>query len=379
MGTRGRPIERGEAELRLDGRRLERAFGVVERFVDEGRIPGGVALVGTLQEIHGPRAYGWASLEPEKRPTEPDTLFDLASVTKVVATSAVAWRLLDEGRIRLDDPVNLFLPEYGTRDRGSSRAWKEQVTLRRLLTHTSGISGWEPLYTHPGTASDRLQRLLRYPIQQPPGERVVYSCLGFILLGVILATVTESPLDRAARELVFEPLGMQATAFRPDAEQRARAAATEFAEDVGAILQGVVHDENARSLDGVAGNAGLFGTAHDLGLFAREVLRALRGQPALWSQAVMQLATRSLTPGKEEERGLGWQIDGGRPFSSAGDLFSPSAFGHTGFTGTSLWLDPERELFAVLLTNRVHPSRENQAHLRLRPLFHNAVAQATLG
>lgn len=365
--------------MRLDGGRLEKAFGVVQRFVEEKSIPGAVALVGTPRETYGPRAFGWASLEPEQRLMEPDTLFDLASVTKVVATSAVAWRLLDEGYIRLDDPVTLFLPEYGSRDRGSSRAWKEQVTLRHLLTHTSGISGWEPLYTHPGTAADRLQRLLRYPIQQPPGERVVYSCLGFILLGMILEVVTRTPLDQATRQLVLEPLEMQATGFRPGPDQRARAAATEFSEDVGTILQGVVHDENARSLDGVAGNAGLFGTAEDLGRFAREVLRSLRGEPALWSQAVMQRATRSLTPGKEEDRGLGWHIHGGRPFSPAGDLFSPTSFGHTGFTGTSLWVDPERELFAVLLTNRVHPSRENQAHLRLRPLFHNAVAQATLG
>lgn len=365
--------------VRVDRERLDRAFGVVERFVKDGRIPGAVALVGSPAQVYGPRAYGWAALEPRRRPMEVDTLFDLASLTKVVATAAVAWRLLDEGLIRLDDPVRHFIPDYGAKDRGSSRTWKGQVALRHLLTHTSGISAWEPLYTVPGTPEERFQRLLMYPLQHPPGARVVYSCLGFILLGQILAMVAGRPLDQLAREEVFEPLGMRATGFRPPGAARARVAATELAPDVGGILEGIVHDENARALGGVAGNAGLFSTAGDLARFAQEVLKALRGEGALWSPAVMALATRSLTPGLEEERGLGWQLSGGRPFSSAGDLFSPKAFGHTGFTGTSLWIDPERELFAILLTNRVHPSRANQAHLRLRPLFHNAVAASVLG
>ncbi|BAS28269.1 serine hydrolase domain-containing protein [Limnochorda pilosa] len=365
--------------MELDGGRLERAFGVVEHFVQEGSIPGAVILVGTPRDVHGPRAYGWASLQPMRRPMQEETLFDLASLTKVVATAALAWQLLDQGRIRLDDPVSLFLPGYGAHDRGPSREWKEQLTLRHLLTHTSGISGWEPLYRHPGSPADRLQQLLRYPLLQPPGERVVYSCLGYILLGWILEVVAGAPLDQLARERLYQPLGMEATGFVPAPDLRERAAATELAPDTGEVLQGVVHDENARFLGGVAGNAGLFGTARDLAAFALEVLKALRGEPALWSPAVVRLATRSLTPGKEEERGLGWQIHGGRPFSSAGDLFSPASFGHTGFTGTSLWIDPERELFAVLLTNRVHPSRDNQAHLRLRPLFHNAVAAAAVG
>lgn len=364
--------------MRLDPDRLERAFGVVERFVQEGRIPGAVALVGLRDQVYGPRAYGWAAIEPERRPMEAGTLFDLASLTKVVATAAVAWRLLDEGVIRLDDPVRAFLPEYGAEDRGASRAWKDQVTLRHLLTHTSGIAAWEPLYKVTGTPEDRMRRLLRYPLQHRPGDHVVYSCLGFILLGRILAVVTGRPLDQLARAMVFEPLGMKETGFCPPESARARAAATEYAPDLGHILVGIVHDENARALGGVAGNAGLFSTAVDLARFAQEVLQALRGEEALWSQAVMQLATRSLTPGLEEERGLGWMVSGGQPFSSAGDLFSPRSFGHTGFTGTSLWVDPERELFAVLLTNRVHPSRENRAHLRLRPLFHNAVAAAVL-
>lgn len=364
--------------MQVDPKRLERAFGVVERFVGEGQIPGAVALVGLGEQVYGPRAYGWAALEPKRRPMEVETLFDLASLTKVVATAAIAWRLLDEGVIRLDDRACAFLPGYGAGERGASGAWKGEVTLRHLLTHTSGLAAWEPLAAVPGTPEERFRRLLTYPLQHRPGTRVVYSCLGYILLGRILTVVTGQPLDQLARELIFEPLGMQATGFCPPEAVRARTAATEHAPDLGRILEGIVHDENARALGGVAGNAGLFGTAADLARFAQEVLKALRGEEALWSPAVMALATRSLTPGMEEERGLGWQLSGGRPFSPAGDLFSPRSFGHTGFTGTSLWIDPDRELYAILLTNRVHPSRENQAHLRLRPLFHNGVAAALL-
>ncbi|MBE3574873.1 MAG: beta-lactamase family protein [Firmicutes bacterium] len=431
----------------LDPIRLERAFQLLDQWVRERRIPGAVAAVGRHGFLFGPRAYGLAQIVPLSRPMQTTTLFDVASLTKVVATTSVFLSFLEEGLCRLEDPVGLFLPEFlqpapagleafsitdpsaaqpgpGTaapapaahpetptdgRSEGETGPAhlqtlaqlreKEHVTLRHLLTHSSGLAAWHPVYQLPGSRRERIQLLARAPLTYPPGKRVVYSCMGFILLGEILERLGGKPLDVLARERVFQPLGLQHTGFCPTGADQAEAAATEVVPELGGPLVGIVHDENARALGGVSGNAGLFSTACDLARFAQTWLNRgvapgagwgcggteqpagaaeSRRGPRIWSPATVEAATRSYTPGLEEERGLGWMIHAGRTGLSGGDLLSPDSYGHTGFTGTSLWVDPRRDLFVVLLTNRVHPSRTNDAHLRLRPLFHNAVVAATV-
>lgn len=389
-------------DLGFDPVSLEKAFAVVERFVQQGKIPGATACVGSTAGALRPRAYGRLSVEPVGNPVTADTLFDCASLTKVVVTTTLALRLIEEGVVRLDDPVAHFLPEFVEESPEPAREAKSQVTLRHLLTHTSGLAAWAPLYQAlPDEAEKSVQderaargggertqdapegspaarivrRICRQPLVHAPGTVVEYSCLGFILLGEIIQRLKSAPLDELARRWIFAPLGMKNACFNPPPELHGRVAATEVVD--GKPLIGVVHDENARSMGGVSGNAGLFATAEDLARFALMLLGKGRlGERRVLSAAALREATRDHTGHLGESRGLGWVVKGLSARSSAGDLFSPESFGHTGFTGTSLWIDPVRGIFAVLLTNRVHPTRANDAHIRLRALFHNAVAAA---
>lgn len=352
--------------LGLDPSQLARAYGILDSFVAEEKISGIVALVGRGDAMLRPHAVGWASLIPERVPVDEATVFDMASVTKVVTTTTAALQLLEAGEWRLDDPVSRFWPEFTPR-----------VTLRHLLTHTSGLPAWRQVYEG-GEGPEHYRRFLeQVPLEHEPGTRVVYSCLGFLVLGGLVELVTEQPLDQYCAEHIFEPLGMNDSTFNPDAQMARRCAATELRTGSDLPMQGVVHDENARCRGGVAGNAGLFSTAYDMGVFCQMMLGrgTTRGRRIL-AQATVALATYDHTPHLGESRGLGWVVKGKRTHSSAGDLLSPRAFGHTGFTGTSMWIDPEHDLYIVLLTNRVHPSRDNSHHIRLRALFHNAVAAA---
>lgn len=353
-------------DLGLDPGQLNRAYGVLERFVAEERIPGIVALVGDSSGMLAPYTSGWASLIPEKVPVTQDHLFDMASVTKVVATTTAVLQLVERGVWRLDDRVAQFWPEFRT-----------ELTLRRLLTHTSGLPAWLPVYKEARGPEEYRRKLAEVALKYKPGTHVEYSCLGFLILGGLVEEVTGQPFDAYCRENIFEPLSMADTLFNPQGSYKARCAATEQKQEDGLPLQGEVHDENARVRGGVAGNAGLFSTAYDMGLFCQALLNggALNGRRIL-SRATVELATMDHTAHLNESRGLGWVVKGTRTHSSAGDLLSPRAYGHTGFTGTSVWIDPENDLFVVLLTNRVHPTRENSNHIRLRALFHNAVAAA---
>lgn len=425
------PVEKPQ-DLGFDAVSLEKAFAVVRRFVDEERIPGAVATVGSPAGVLAPKAYGWRSLIPQRLPVGVDTIFDCASLTKVVVTTTLTLQLIQDGLVRLDDPVGLWIPEFVENGPPSDRESKHRITLRHLLTHTSGLTSWAPLYhaakppadagppagvepPAPGAeppargaappahgeeppargAADRArspsssdggadttayQRVLaavcRQPLARPPGAAVEYSCLGFILLGEIIRRIRGVSLDVLAAREIFTPLGMADSAYNPSPRLHQRIAATEVVD--GHPILGVVHDENARAMGGVSGNAGLFSTAIDLGRFALMLLGKGRlGDTCLLSSAAIEASTQDYTSHLGgESRGLGWVIKGRGPYSSAGDLFSPESYGHTGFTGTSLWIDPRREIFAILLTNRVHPTRQNDAHIRLRALFHNAVAAA---
>lgn len=373
------------AGFRLDG--IRRACAVIERFVSEEKIPGATATFGSSQGTIPPIAIGRASLEPWSTTVpelpikvNPDTIYDCASLTKVVAVTPLVLMMIDEGLVRLRDAVTYFIPEFVKVPKldAYERALRQQITLFHLLTHTSGLASAQPLYRRAAQEGITvLDALYQAPLAAPPGEQVIYNCLGFILLGEVIERVLGMPIDSVASQRIFKPLGMVDTQYTPDKEKQKRIAPTEVTE--GQLLHGVVHDENARAMGGISGNAGLFSTAKDLARFAQLCLsKGTFDGVTIFSPLAHELAVKNHTPSLNEPRGLGWQLRGGQLTSSAGDLFSAKSFGHTGFTGTSLWVDPERDLFAVLLCNRVHPTRNNDAHVRLRPLFHNAVAAARM-
>lgn len=363
----GTPQEAG-----FDSKRLEKAFQVVRRTVGdgEGPIPCAVATVIRNNVVLGPRAWGWASRTPERIPVTPNTIFDMASLTKVMATTPSILILCEQGQIRLDDPVALFIPEFGTRD-------KHNITIRHLITHTSGLPDHIKFWREGLRGKQIIDRICGMEVagNQQPGKQVVYSDLGFILLGEIVKQVTGLNIKQFAEKKVFEPLGMNQTGFLPPESLKYKIAATEFREDLGRLVWGEVHDENAHALGGIAGHAGLFSTAADTARYALMWLNKGRiGKTRILGKMTVAAAIKQQVD-LEERRSLGWMLKS-RTFSSGGDFLSDLAFGHTGFTGTSLWCDPSENLAIILLTNRVHAGREGNAHIRLRARFANAVAAA---
>ncbi len=320
--------------------------------IAKDQIPGAVCLIGRLQpngdlDILHFKAYGSRALVPSKEPMTTDTIFDAASLTKVIATTSSVMRLFERGQIRLNDRVTQYLPRF--------QNGKSEITVRHLLTHFSGLRpdlDLKPAWSGYETGIEKA--LIDKPVAEP-GERMIYSDINFILLGEIVRKVSGKPLDQFAREEVFTPLGMKESTFNPPAAWRARIAPTEI--DNGAPLRGVVHDPTTRFMGGVAGHAGLFTTAGDLSRFAAAILTkgALPGGITWVSPLTIQKFTEPQTPPIQPTlRGLGWDIDS--PFSSnRGELYPIGSFGHTGFTGTSLWIDPVSRSFVILLTNSVHP------------------------
>jgi CubicO group peptidase (beta-lactamase class C family) len=295
---------------------------------------------------------------------EADTLYDLASLTKVVATTTMAMILVDEKRLDLDRPVHAFLPAFQGPE-------KEGVTVRHLLTHSSGLPATAPLFREVRGKAAYAERIAAMDLGYPPGSKSVYSDLGVILLGEILEKTAGRPLDVFVRERVFLPLGMKHTGFRPPRPLWPRIAPTENDPWRGRMIQGEVHDENAFAMGGVAPHAGLFSTAGDLARFARMLLK---GGGRIVSRQTLELFTaKAGIP--DSDRALGWDTKSAEG-SSAGTLFSPDSFGHTGFTGTSIWIDPERQIFVILLTNRVYPTRENNLIREVRPAVADAVVRA---
>lgn len=354
-----------EAGFRADG--LRDVDALLERFVAERAFPGAVLAVGHAGRLAHLRAYGHLSYDTGAAPARLDTLYDLASLTKVVATTTMAMMLVDERRLDLDRPVQAFLPGF----RGEH---KDEVTVRHLLTHSSGLDWWAPLFKEIKGQAAYVQRIQALPLVYTPGSKSLYSDLGVILLGEILERVAGESLESFTARRLFGPLGLHDTHYRPGRELLTRIAPTERDTWRGRVLQGEVHDENAFALGGVAPHAGLFSTAPDLARFAQMLADGgLFENRRLVSRATLELFTRRAGV-PDSSRALGW--DTRSAGSSAGTLFSDDSFGHTGFTGTSLWVDPSRRLFVVLLTNRVHPTRENQAIRQVRPAVHDALVRA---
>jgi CubicO group peptidase (beta-lactamase class C family) len=375
------PVPRAEsAPASFGAEGLAAADAIVEAGVRERAFPGAVLAVGLGGRLAHLRAFGRFSYGPDAPAVATDTIYDLASLTKVVATTTVAMILVDQGRLDLDAHVRDFFPAF----RGPR---KDRVTLRQLLTHSGGVLWWAPLYEDTKGKAAFLERIVGLDLTYEPGTKSVYSDLGIILLGDVLERIGGAPLDELAGRLVFEPLGMKDTLFRPPPALIPRIAPTERDPWRGRVLRGEVHDENAFALGGVAPHAGLFSTAPDLARFAQMLLDGgLFEGRRIVSRATIELFTeRAGVP--HSSRALGWDtptdetgrrssVPGAPGYSSAGSLVSPRSFGHTGFTGTSVWMDPERGLYVILLTNRVHPTRENNAIRGVRSRVADAVVEA---
>ncbi|HIJ72549.1 MAG TPA: DUF1343 domain-containing protein [Candidatus Hydrogenedentes bacterium] len=328
--------------------------------LERGSGPGGVAYIGDRDTTFFHGVCGLRQREPQEEPAEKDTLYDLASLTKVLATTTAVLLLRDDGAVDLNEPVAAHVPLPGL----------SRFTTRHLLTHTAGLPSGMPLYAHATTLDEMLQRISEAALENEPGTARRYSDAGFIILGKLVELAGRDSLDGFCRRRVFGPLGMSHTAFRPPAEWVGRCAATERCPWRGRIMVGEVHDENAYAIGGVAGHAGLFSTAKDLARFCRALLRG---------EIVCEPTLREMTQLNQVPRypwqGLGWLVD---PWGTGETGFLPSrtAFGHAGWTGTSVWLDRETGLFAILLSNTCHPSRSNRDNGALRRAFYGGVASA---
>jgi serine-type D-Ala-D-Ala carboxypeptidase len=356
--------------------RFAEAAAVLQEAIAARAFPAASVEVGGR---HGPvwtAAFGRLTYEADAPDATPGTIFDLASLTKAIATTTLAMRAVDEGRLSLEARVADRLREW----RGSDR---EHVTIRDLLAHSSGLTGYMPLYRDCTGRQEFEHAICTMPLEYPPRSRSIYSDLGFILLGFILedarkrgtlnfsakedtfAEKLSVPFRRLATYLTPEPL-----TFNPPRAWRPHTAPTEVDPWRGRLLAGEVHDENTWALGGAAGHAGLFGTAAAVGAFARAMLLTIAGSDIVAKTATVRAFIQK-TDIAGSSRALGW--DTMLPTSSCGTRMSESAIGHTGFTGTSLWIDWERDLYVVLLTNRVHPTRDNEAIQQIRPQFHDAV------
>jgi beta-glucosidase-like glycosyl hydrolase/uncharacterized protein YbbC (DUF1343 family) len=347
---------------------LEEVDRVLQGFVEQRAFPGGVLAIGYQGKLAYLEPFGRLSYDEEAPGVTTDTIYDLASLTKVLATTIMAMILEDEGALELDKPVVDYLPLF-------VGPGKEKVTVRQLLTHSSGLVAYGDLYTEISGKKAYLERLQGMELDYEPGTKSVYSDYGMILLGEVLERVAGQPMDVFLEERVYGPLGMTDTGFLPAADLLERIAPTENDPWRGYMVRGEVHDENAHALGGIAPHAGLFGTAGDLARFLQMILNGgvFEHQRIVSRQIVEEWTRRAGVP--DSDRATGWDTKSAEK-SSAGNFFSPTSFGHLGYTGTSIWVDPERDLFVILLTNRVHPTRENNLIRRVRPAVADAVVRA---
>ncbi len=333
------------ADVSLDPRPFARIGPLVEKWRADGQMSGCVVAIGHRGRLVYLKAFGHRSLRPQRVAMTADTLFDLASLTKPIATATSVIRLIDEGKLRLHDRVSAYLPEFAAEG-------KEKITVFHLLTHQAGLIPDNALADYEMGPEEARRRIMKLKPLSPPGEKFRYTDAGFIVLGWLVEEISGKPLDRYVREEIFAPLGMEDTGYLPAESLRERAAATEQRE--GRWMQGEVHDPRAHLLGGVAGHAGLFSTASDLAIYAQMMLNQGRmGDCKIMSPRAVDVMTRGYRV-SSGLRGLGWDKQTGYS-SNRGDWMTSSAFGHGGFTGTAIWIDPELDLFVVFLSSRLHP------------------------
>lgn len=363
---RAKPEKVGMSSYHL--RHIKEAMDAAIR---EKKAPGGVVIVLRNGYIVYRSAFGLKAVEPEPEAISIDTMYDMASLTKVVCTTSMIMLLVQDGTIRLDDPVSRFIPEY----KGEG---KDETTLRHLITHTSGLPPFKRYFEKFPERNARqkiVADICETPLQSKPGEKFVYSDLGFILLGEIVERVTGMGLDKVAAQRIFQPLGMKDTMFNPPDELKPRCAPTEKRN--GKFIRGEVHDGNAWVQNGVSGHAGLFSTADDLALFCQMLLNGGHlGHRIIFSPLTVKAMTSPQIHANGEVRGLGWDIDSHYSYVR-GDFFSKESYGHTGWTGTSLWISPPDKCAIILLTNRNHPDESGDVK-RLRAIISNIVASSII-
>src|SRR5215217_5148822 len=357
------PVAKPES-VSVSTERLTQMDAVINQEISNKRLPGAVVLVGCKGRIVWHKAYGSRAVEPSREPMTPDTIFDLASLTKVVATATSIMILVERGKLRLTDPVSLHIPEL----KGEGR---DRITVEQLLTHVSGYAPDFDLRERWTGYDEAIKRLIKEPLRNPPGSRFTYSDIGFIALGEVVARVGGMSLDQFAQKNIFAPLRMTNTGFRPSSTLTTRIAPTEkrrgqlsylgdSAANSGAEgelwLRGEVHDPTSYRMNGVAGHAGLFSTANDLAIYCQMILNggSFGGVRVLAPLTVAEMTRPRLISNSGGTRGLGWDIN--TSFSTnRGELFPLGSFGHTGFTGTSVWIDRVSQTFVVFMSNRVHP------------------------
>jgi CubicO group peptidase (beta-lactamase class C family) len=350
--------------------RFRSAFGILEKAIAARAFPACSVAVTFGGELVAHKALGRFTYDPASREVTTASIFDLASLTKVVATTAMAMILYERGLLDLEAPVTAIVPEFaGDSEDHDSR--RREITLRMLLAHSSGLPAYEKLFLRAKTGEDLLQAAFITQLAAAPGARAEYSDVGFIILGVVLERLADESLDLFCQREIFGPLGMTHTTFNPMPTLRDSIPPT--ADDRTfrhRIIQGEVQDENASVLGGIAGHAGLFSIAEDLAIFAHAMLNG--GHPILRSSTIELFSRRESAP-EGTSRGLGWDTPSAP--SQSGKYFSPRSFGHLGYTGTSLWIDPERQLSISLLTNRTWPDCQNQAIKQVRPALCDAVVK----
>ena len=341
---------------------------VINKAVEDKSFPGAVVLVWKDGKTIYEKAFGNYTYDSSSPKIKTNTLFDLASLTKVVATTTAAMICYDRDLFSLDDKVTKYIPEFGVNE-------KDNITIKNLLIHNSGLPAWKKFYGRDLKYDDVINEIYSSELEYKTGEKTVYSDLGIITLGKIIEKVSGKTLDVFCKDEIFIPLKMNETFYNPDDSLKKLCAPTET-DNYWRMktLQGEVHDETSAMLNGVAGHAGLFSTADDLAKLMSVLLNKGKiNQKIFIQQSTIELFTKRVS--NESTRAIGWDTksDSG---SSAGKYFSKNSFGHTGYTGTSIWADPDRNLFVVFLTNRVYPTRENTKIQKVRPQLHNAVIKS---
>lgn len=341
---------------------------LMQQAVSDSVSPGAVLLFGIDHTFLFSKAYGHYTYDKNSRPVTTNSIFDLASVSKVVGTTSAAMILVDRGKLNLDEKVITYLPEFNNNG-------KDKITIRNLLLHNSGLPAFKRYYDEYSTANEVINDIMNLKLIYEPGTKYVYSDLGMITLQKVIERITGKTLDKFLDENLFKPLNINLTMYNPSKEMKERCMPTEVDTFYRMrLLQGEVHDERAYMLNGVAGHAGLFSTAEDLSVFVRMLLNngKYNGKQIIRKKIIDEWTTKQ---SELSDRGLGWDTRS-KEKSSSGKYFSMNSFGHTGYTGTSIWVDKNTKLFVILLTNRVHPTRKNRKIIEFRPIIHDAIYES---
>lgn len=354
-------------EVGVSSERLCYAEQIITNGLDNNSYPGAVVIAGRHGKIFFSKAYGNKVITPTDLPTDIDTIYDLASLTKIFTATAIMI-LVERGQLLLSDKVTSFYPRFG-------RYGKADITIEQLLLHTSGLPSWLALYKTVDSKEAALNEIFYLKPEAKPNEAYIYSDLGYMLLGFIIEKITQTTVDDFIKKEILLPLKMNNSMYNPPPELKERCAATEYDHVFRKrLIWGEVHDENAYAIGGASGHAGLFSTASDMARFCQMFLNLgeLEGARILSPLTVMLMTQNHISYFLGVQRGYGWYIS----TSLRGDIFPLGSYGHTGFTGTSIWIDPFTDSFSIILTNRVHPNRDNNTLSTIRSKFHNPLAAA---